>query len=353
MKKQRIMKFKKPSAKGKLKKLSFRSNFNRASLIIFALVFANIGALTMVFTKAALDPSYTGHSGHTETHQYNQINYIRKLHGLGSLRRSKCLADTARAWAKYMGDNNFMAHSNSSSKYASYNYVTRSNKCSGGSWRSLAENVGNGPIYNGILADTSTAIFQEYLKSSGHKANILGGYNLVGVGTYRNSQDRIYTAQVFAQCSNCSGSWIQSPSAVGEPWPKVVYSGDAIKRGVRLNPNTFVLSKDKRMYLEMRTDGTILVWDNVAMRIDWHGGVRNEPGAHAVFQGDGNLILKRPGGKVCHTGTNGKGGSVMYMQSDKISSGSYRSNLVMYGGGKAIWDTRGYTNNGSVPWYCS
>jgi uncharacterized protein YkwD len=60
-------------------------------------------------------------------------------------------------------------------------------------WRSWAENVAYGP-------DTPDAVMRMWMKSPGHRANILNGHvTEVGVGYSRDKKGRTYWVQVFAR----------------------------------------------------------------------------------------------------------------------------------------------------------
>lgn len=56
-----------------------------------------------------------------------------------------------------------------------------------------AENV----AYNQGYADPATNAVQGWLNSSGHQRNIVGNYNLTGVGVARNSKGEYYFTQIF------------------------------------------------------------------------------------------------------------------------------------------------------------
>jgi len=61
------------------------------------------------------------------------------------------------------------------------------------SYTGAAENVG----YNQGYSDPATQAVQGWLKSPGHLANIVGNYNLTGVGVASNSKGQIYFTQIF------------------------------------------------------------------------------------------------------------------------------------------------------------
>ncbi|WP_062388231.1 CAP domain-containing protein [Demequina iriomotensis] len=102
-----------------------------------------------------------------------------------------------------------------------------------------AENVGMACGY-GSAADNAAAVMAAWLKSSGHEANITGGYSDIGIGVaYDKSNDCVWATQNFAHYSDFtatpkptlsgkkkvgsvltakSGSWSPTPSTVTYRW---------------------------------------------------------------------------------------------------------------------------------------
>jgi uncharacterized protein YkwD len=60
-------------------------------------------------------------------------------------------------------------------------------------YRAAAENV----AYNRGYTDPATNAVQGWLNSSGHQRNIVGNYNLTGIGVARNSKGEYYFTQIF------------------------------------------------------------------------------------------------------------------------------------------------------------
>jgi hypothetical protein len=66
----------------------------------------------------------------------------------------------------------------------------------GSGWSAIAENVGRG--------GTVDSLHSAFMKSSGHKANILGDYNYVGIGTDTAPDGRLYVTVVFMKKGSTS-----------------------------------------------------------------------------------------------------------------------------------------------------
>lgn len=116
----------------------------------------------------------------TETDFLTQINAERTSRGLGALAVDIGLRSYARAHTQDMMDANQIYHSTSAEL-----------RSAGGSgWSKLGENVGRG--------GTVSSLHAAFMDSPGHKANILGEYNYVGIGT--GSRDGVlYVTVVFMQ----------------------------------------------------------------------------------------------------------------------------------------------------------
>ncbi|MEZ5381456.1 MAG: CAP domain-containing protein [Microthrixaceae bacterium] len=110
----------------------------------------------------------------------NLVNTSRKQYGKKSLKVDEQLNVKADAWAQHLRDKCSLSHSNLSDGAPS-------------DWRRLGENVG----YAGSISQVHAA----YMKSSGHRANILDGdFDRIGVGAVNGrcgGYNVVFTVQVF------------------------------------------------------------------------------------------------------------------------------------------------------------
>jgi uncharacterized protein YkwD len=114
----------------------------------------------------------------------NLINTYRKNQGLEPLILDPLLSAQARQHSQDMADGLIpFGHDGFQDR------VTASNIGYGGA----AENV----AYNQGYTRPSTVAVEAWLRSSGHKTNIEGNYNLTGIGVAKNVQGRIYYTQMF------------------------------------------------------------------------------------------------------------------------------------------------------------
>lgn len=138
--------------------------------------------------EAPAEPQF---SSAVEDDQIRLMNHERRIRGIGLLGKSNCLTTAARKWSRHMALVNTGPH---------HSIIQQSveSECGSGWWRKIGENVGQ--------SQDSAGVFQAYMNSPGHRANILdNAYQRVGVGaTYYkhpgNSWTILWTTQLFAAC---------------------------------------------------------------------------------------------------------------------------------------------------------
>ena len=124
-----------------------------------------------------------------------RVNRHRTEHGTDEVRRSACLDGVARRWALRMasgicGDDDPICHRASDGPSG---LRTQLDRC--WQWSAIGENVG--------VTDSEPRMFQGFLDSPGHHANIDaawngGGAGKFGIGAFRRADGRLYITQVFA-----------------------------------------------------------------------------------------------------------------------------------------------------------
>jgi hypothetical protein len=107
------------------------------------------------------------------------INSTRSSSGLGSLTMDAGLQSHARKHTGDMIAADEIYHSSSGELQSA----------AGSGWEKLGENVGRG--------GSVSSLHQAFLDSPGHKANILGDYNYVGIGTGTSDNGVLYVTVVF------------------------------------------------------------------------------------------------------------------------------------------------------------
>lgn len=129
------------------------------------------------------------------------INSERSAQGLGPLKMDGGLQKHARNHTQDMIEAGDIFHSTSSEL-----------KAAGGSgWSKLGENVGRG--------GTVSSLHGAFMASSGHRKNILGDYNFVGIGT-DTSDGVLYVSVVFMKKGETSPAPTTAPTTTTTAAPK-------------------------------------------------------------------------------------------------------------------------------------
>jgi uncharacterized protein YkwD len=103
------------------------------------------------------------------------VNDTRAAHGLRGLTLNRTLAKKAQGWAEHLAAIGHLEHSDLTAGVPS-------------GWAALGENVG--------YLTTIAEVHQEFMGSSGHRANILGHWTNIGTGVARRGQ-WVYVVQEF------------------------------------------------------------------------------------------------------------------------------------------------------------
>ena len=134
----------------------------------------------------------------TESEFIAKINASRANAGLAPLASNGGLTSYARVHTAAMMDAGEIFHSSSS----------QLGGAGGSGWDRMGENVGKG--------QTPTSLHQAFMNSSGHKANILGDFNYVGVGT--GSKDGyLYVTVIFMKKGSTAAPATTTTTAAASP----------------------------------------------------------------------------------------------------------------------------------------
>lgn len=129
-------------------------------------------ATALVSVSLGVPPAFAGPEGSF----VNKINNARAAAGKEPLRVYWDLTDDARKHSKEMAARQELFHN------PDLGSVTTG-------WKALGENVGVGPSVN--------LLFDAFMGSSAHRANILGNFNYVGVGVTVDDNDVLWVTMVF------------------------------------------------------------------------------------------------------------------------------------------------------------
>jgi hypothetical protein len=150
--------------------------------------------LAVALATVGLGASAAADSG-SEQGFLSAINSSRSSAGLAPLSMDGGLQSHARAHTQDMIGAGEIYHSTSGELQTA----------AGGGWSKLGENVGRG--------GTVSSLHDKFMSSPGHKANILGDYNYVGIGT-DSSSGLLYVTVVFMKKGATSSP---SPATTSAP----------------------------------------------------------------------------------------------------------------------------------------
>lgn len=116
---------------------------------------------------------------------FQKINQYRQQKGLSSLSLNSTITQQARLHSQSMANSRVLSHDGFSTRVQT---ISKSIPL-----RAAAENV----AFNKGFSDPAAQAVNGWLKSPGHLKNIMGNYNLTGVGVTKNTQGEFYFTQIF------------------------------------------------------------------------------------------------------------------------------------------------------------
>lgn len=165
----------------------------KAFVILSILLLASFATQEMKAEAAGTVPAATKFEKDLERHVLGLVNKERKNAGLEPLTNNKVLKQTAVKKSRQMGDLGYFSH------YAPDGTLTYDWLRDGGhDYRSWGENIANN-YDHGTAKKTAKAIMASWMKSEGHRANILSpDFELIGIGI-RQIDGRVYATQIFGK----------------------------------------------------------------------------------------------------------------------------------------------------------
>ncbi len=114
-----------------------------------------------------------------------KINQFRQQKGLSSLNLNAAITRQARQHSKDMASCRILSHDGFEGRVRTISMKV--------SYKAAAENV----AYNQGFSDPVGQAMNGWLKSPGHLQNMVGNYNLTGIGIAQNAQGSFYFTQIF------------------------------------------------------------------------------------------------------------------------------------------------------------
>jgi uncharacterized protein YkwD len=143
-------------------------------------------------------------------------NQARASGGLRSLPLDAALRTVARWRSKDMVDRGYFSHT---VKGTSHNVFWYLQYKYGYCFKLAGENIGNETWPGASEADATSWIFDQFMNSPGHRANIMGKtWDVVAVGAYKTTGDYFVWTVLFAD--KCSSTPAPTPKPTPKPTPR-------------------------------------------------------------------------------------------------------------------------------------
>jgi uncharacterized protein YkwD len=119
---------------------------------------------------------------------FQQVNEYRVSQNLSPLKLDSAISQPSQQHSQNMA----MGTVPFSHNGAEQRFDNISNKIS---YQKIAENVG----YNSGYNNPAKQVVEGWIKSDGHRKNMLGDYNLTGIGVAKNNEGEYYFTQIFVR----------------------------------------------------------------------------------------------------------------------------------------------------------
>lgn len=120
-----------------------------------------------------------------EQQVYQQVNQYRSRQNLPALRLDPKISEQSRLHSQAMASQGKLSHDGFESRIQILSTTIP--------YQGAAENV----AYNQGYADPVTAAVQGWIKSPGHQQNMLGPFDVTGIGIAQNAKGEYYFTQIF------------------------------------------------------------------------------------------------------------------------------------------------------------
>lgn len=147
----------------------------------------NQSPLDQSLTRANKRAASNRSTANLERSVLQQINQYRQRNGLSPLTTNATIAQQARRHSQNMANSRSLNHNGFEARIQTISKTIP--------YRGAAENV----AFNAGFSNPAAQAVNGWLKSSGHLQNIMGNFNLTGIGVAKNSQNEYYFTQIFIQ----------------------------------------------------------------------------------------------------------------------------------------------------------
>lgn len=140
------------------------------------------------------------------------INQYRKQHGLSKLKMDTHMVIQAKRHSQDMANHRMpFGHKDFQKRIATL--------------RSQIKNTGGGAENVAYNYKDAQEVVRQWVQSPGHKRNIVGHYNLTGIGVARDKQGKLYYTQIFLQTGTNSSYGAKHPFVRFNPFFSIQRNG--------------------------------------------------------------------------------------------------------------------------------
>ncbi|WP_254173358.1 CAP domain-containing protein [Planktothrix pseudagardhii] len=119
---------------------------------------------------------------------HQQVNNYRASKNLPPLKLDPQISEQCRIHSQLMANGQVpFGHGGSKARFQAVRQVVR--------WQEIAENV----AFNSGYVDPGKQAVKGWIESPGHQRNMVGNYELTGVGIVRNAKGEYYFTQIFVR----------------------------------------------------------------------------------------------------------------------------------------------------------
>src|SRR3954447_9013375 len=204
-------------------------------------VAAGVVALLVTLLTATVMSSGVAQAapGSEELDFLNRTNDARAQNGLAPLQWDEAAANVARGWSSQMAASQTLSHNGNLSNDIG-NTVTAD-------WTRIGENVGYGPSVGKLQ--------NAFMNSSGHRANVLGDYNRVGIGVVRDGKGTIWVTLDFVKGPELAVQQLAPPPPPPPPPTPTWFLRNALTTGIADSQFNLGTAGDRVMACDWNGDG--------------------------------------------------------------------------------------------------
>lgn len=186
-------------------------------MVVLAVVFG-LTAAELAAAPAVLGWDANTFSSTSESQLISLQNQARASGGLSSLKLDTALRTIARWRSQDMVERDYFSHTILGTSHNVFWYMQ--NKY-GYCFNVAGENIGTVTWPGASLADATNWIFQKFMGSSGHRANIMGkAWDVVAVGAYKGPGDEFMWTVLFADKCGSTATPKPTPKPTPRPTPR-------------------------------------------------------------------------------------------------------------------------------------